>query len=433
MKLLTIATGAGLLALASQTAYSASCSGDIKVTSQGDLESLSTCKKYQGTITVDHTAINKISFTGVEALSGDLIIKDNDALSSLDLGSLKIVDGQVKLENNKVMNKFSAKSLTGVRSFEIAVHPALSTLAFSAGLDQADRFIVSDTTTTRIDGLKFSKVSELVIDNNIYLKSVDFGNMTEVSSSLKVSANSPSLNLDVSTSANSCMNMLTSLCIQLKNIKKLKDAAFRNLAGVALDSLKQVSGDISFISNTFGELSLPEISDVAGTLTITSNSQLSKLGLPKLQRLGGALSVGNNNNLATIDAFPKLEEVDGTLDITGNFDEVQLPKLADVSEYGITGMIIILIKHCIQVRGGLNVQTSSSKFSCNDMSKLKNGVIKGNSFMCKAAVAKPKSGMTGKGGVGGSGFDDSSASSISMQLGTIIFGAMSMAGTYLLL
>lgn len=98
-----------------------------------------------------------------------------------------------------------------------------------------------------------------------------------------------------------------------------------------MDNLKQVSGDISFISNTFGELSLPEISDVAGTLTITSNSQLSKLGLPKLQRLGGALSVGNNNNLGTIDSFPKLEEVDGTLDITGNFDEVQLPKLADVS------------------------------------------------------------------------------------------------------
>ncbi|CDH53334.1 meiotic expression up-regulated protein [Lichtheimia corymbifera JMRC:FSU:9682] len=396
MKLLSIATGAGLLALASQTAYAASCSGDIKVTSQGDLESLSTCKKYQGTITIDRTAINKISFSGVEALSGDLIVKDNDALSTLDLGSIKIVDGQVKLENNKVMNKFIAKSLTGVRSFEIAVHPALANLAFAAGLEQADRFIVSDTTTTRIDGLKLSKVSELVIDNNIYLKSVDFGNMTEVSSSLKVSANSPSLNLD------------------LKNVKKLKDAAFRNLAGVALDNLKQVSGDISFISNTFGELSLPEISDVAGTLTITSNSQLSKLGLPKLQRLGGALSVGNNNNLGTIDSFPKLEEVDGTLDITGNFDEVQLPKLADV-------------------RGGLNVQTSSSKFSCNDMSKLKNGVIKGNSFMCKAAVAKPKSGMTGKGGVGGSGFDDSSASSISMQLGTIIFGAMSVAGTYLLL
>lgn len=199
MKLLSIATGAGLLALASQTAYAASCSGDIKVTSQGDLESLSTCKKYQGTITIDRTAINKISFSGVEALSGDLIVKDNDALSTLDLGSIKIVDGQVKLENNKVMNKFIAKSLTGVRSFEIAVHPALANLAFAAGLEQADRFIVSDTTTTRIDGLKLSKVSELVIDNNIYLKSVDFGNMTEVSSSLKVSANSPSLNLDVST------------------------------------------------------------------------------------------------------------------------------------------------------------------------------------------------------------------------------------------
>lgn len=37
------------------------------------------------------------------------------------------------------------------------------------------------------------------------------------------------------------------------------------------------------------------------------------------------------------------------------------------------------------------------------MNKLKNGVIKGNSFVCKSRVANPKSGIPGKGGSGGGG------------------------------
>ena len=103
------------------------------------------------------------------------------------------------------------------------------------------------------------------------------------------------------------------------------------MAGINLDGLKQVGGDISFISNKFSELNLKEVSEIEGTLTITNNNELSKLGLPKLRRLGGALSLGHNSQLGSIEAFPELEEVDGTLDIVGAFDEVKLPKLSDVS------------------------------------------------------------------------------------------------------
>ena len=50
----------------------------------------------------------------------------------------------------------------------------------------------------------------------------------------------------------------------------------------------------------------------------------------------------------------------------------------------------------IYVRGGLNLQTTSDKFSCDDVGNLKQGeVIKGDSFTCKARVANPKSGLTG--------------------------------------
>lgn len=171
--------------------------------------------------------------------------------------------------------------------------------------------------------------------------------------------------------------------------------------------MKQVQGDVSFISNSFETLELPAASEIVGTLTLTDNLNLHNLSMPQLSHLGGALSVGGNNKLAAVNAFPNLQQVDGTLDITGGFDEVQFPVLADV-------------------RGGLNIQTSSNFFSCDGMNKLKNGVIKGNSFVCKAAVAKPKSSIGGKNGgkSSSSGPSESSASTLSMNTGLVaLFGA----------
>lgn len=184
----------------------------------------------------------------------------------------------------------------------------------------------------------------------------------------------------------------------MENIGTINEATFRNVASISLGSLKKISGDISFIQNSFDTLDLPSTTDITGTLTLSDNLKLTNLSMAKLSHLGGALSLGGNLQLTSINAFPALQQVDGTLDLTGGFDEVQFPALADV-------------------RGGLNVQTSSNFFSCDGMNKLKNGVIKGNSFMCKSAVAKPKSSVRGKDGKMGTGdgSSDSSAATISYQ------------------
>lgn len=175
----------------------------------------------------------------------------------------------------------------------------------------------------------------------------------------------------------------------MNSVDGLREGAFRNVASISLTSLQKVAGDISFISNSFDSLDLPATKDIIGTLTLTDNMNLSNLSMPRLTHLGGALSIVGNTKLSSINAFPSLQQVDGTLDLTGNFDEVQLPELVDV-------------------RGGLNVQTSSNFFSCDAMDRLKTGVIKGNSFVCKAAVAKPKSGIKGVKGKGGFGGDSES-------------------------
>ncbi|KAI9488631.1 hypothetical protein BDB00DRAFT_887253 [Zychaea mexicana] len=301
------------VAVVAQTNGGGSCSGDVQVKSQADLDPLKPCKKYTGSIVIDKTAANDLKLPGVMQIDGEINIHDNNALTRLSFPHLQAVNS-LKLENNRALNKLDLSALTTVHSLEVAVHPALPEISFPAGLSQMSRVTISDTTVTRIDGLKIDKADEIVIDNNIYLRTLDVGNLTEVTKSMSISANSPDLTLDVS------------------HLHALQQGSFRNLAGISMGSLDKVSGDLSFISNKFTSLELPKVTDVGGTFTLSNNNNLEKLSVPELRHLGGALSVGNNTRLTQVNAFAKLEEVDGTLDLTGSFDEVKLPQLQDVSK-----------------------------------------------------------------------------------------------------
>lgn len=95
--------------------------------------------------------------------------------------------------------------------------------------------------------------------------------------------------------------------------------------------------------------------------------------MPDLELLGGAISLANNTQLKKLE-IPKLEQVDGTVDITGSFDQMELPSLKDV-------------------RGGLNVQTSSNQFGCDEINKYKGGITKGHEFTCQSNVTHPQSGL----------------------------------------
>ncbi|KAI7850946.1 hypothetical protein BDC45DRAFT_446065 [Circinella umbellata] len=357
----------------SDSSSSSACSGDVKVESQSDLDPLKQCKKYSGSITIEQASVPELNLPGVMEIDGDIHVRDSNGLSRLSFPQLQSIKG-IYLDNNRELSSLDLNSLTSVQTFQVAVHPALSEISFPAELSRLSKMAISDTTITRLDGLKMEKVGELLLDNNIYLRTLDVGNLTEVSQSMSISANSPDLTLDLS------------------HLNSLGQGSFRNLAEISIGELDKVNGDLSFISNKFSSLKLSKMTEVQGTLTLADNKNLEKLSVPELKHVGGALSVGNNTRLSHVDAFPKLEQVDGTVDLTGSFDEVKLPRLQDV-------------------RGGLNVQTTSDKFSCDDVGNLKQeGVIKGDSFTCKARVANPKSGLNGN------GLDTGDSSSNSQQL-----------------
>jgi hypothetical protein len=100
------------------------------------------------------------------------------------------------------------------------------------------------------------------------------------------------------------------------------------------------------------------------------------MSFPKLTSIGGTFLIANNTVLSNIGGFDKVDTVGGSIDWTGSFDNASLPSIGDV-------------------RGGVNVQSSSSTFQCPFSSIQNNGVVKGKGFVCTGKVANPSSGVNG--------------------------------------
>lgn len=147
----------------------------------------------------------------------------------------------------------------------------------------------------------------------------------------------------------------------------VRTATFFNLGSIDMPALGSVKADISFHDNEFTKLSLNAIEIIDGTLAIANNNQLVETSFNNLIRINGALSIGNNTELSAIDGFPALSEIHGTLDLAGAFNSYSLPALQDV-------------------RGGMRLQTTSTKLGCSDIERKLKGenVVKGNTWSCSA-------------------------------------------------
>lgn len=174
----------------------AACQGDISIVTQQDMNSIRNCKTYGGNIVIDNSGVPELTMYGVELIEGDLSVTNNNALQRLAMPKLQGINGVMKLANNKVLSTVDLKQLYALRALEVSVHPALNEIKFPAGLAQAEKISIADTTITKLDGLKLSSVKEVEVTNNIYLKNLAFNNMTSIGTIL-VSANSPSMHLDV--------------------------------------------------------------------------------------------------------------------------------------------------------------------------------------------------------------------------------------------
>jgi len=164
---------------------------------------------------------------------------------------------------------------------------------------------------------------------------------------------------------------------------------FRNCSSVSLPSLANVSQYLGFYGNTMQSFIAPNLTTTGG-LVFVDNTQLTNISIPQLVSVNGSYQIANNTMLKQINGFEKLSTIKSSLDFNGNFTDVELPGLTQVS-------------------GAFNLQTSAN-FDCSGFQadKSSKNIIKGN-FVCSGSVTKPGGAGTKPSSTGGSGPNKSSA------------------------
>ncbi|OAC98479.1 hypothetical protein MUCCIDRAFT_130573, partial [Mucor lusitanicus CBS 277.49] len=297
------------------------------VMAQADLDTIKTCKVFKGTIDIDHMTATQLKMEGVEQLIGDLVMNGNVDLEKFSAPELQKVDGAIKIENHTILSKVEFPKLTEANTFSMAVLPALEVISFPAGLTKVNSMRIEDTRAPKVDGFRPEAIDSFTLLSNNYMKSFDFNSVKEVTGEMLVLGN----------------NKL--MTFEANQLAALKMATFLNLAQIDMPALTNVKSDLSFHENELTVLNLDKVEMIGGTMTIANNNKLIETSFKSLARIDGALSIGNNTQLASIDGFPKLTEIHGTVDLAGGFNVYNLPVLQDV-------------------RGGMRLQTTSSQLGC---------------------------------------------------------------------
>jgi len=333
----------------------AQCDGpSTTIQSQGDAAALANCATVTGDVIISSSVSGQIAINGVQQITGNLECQNAAQLTEISADQLNSIGKTFALSNLTILATLQFNSLTSVNGINWVGLPALQGLAFDQGLQNAQNVLISNTQLNNLIGIDLTTVAGMNINNNPYLGTANVNNLANVTGALEFSANA------------------ASLAISFPNLDQAGNLTFRNVSSVSLPSLSRVNGSMGFYSDTMQSFAAPNLTTTGGSVAFVDCPNLSNISLPIITEIGGGLLVANNSQLKDIDGFPELQTIVGALDFSGTFDNATLPAIKDV-------------------RGGANIQTSSSSFSCtpfqNDASKNPK-IIKGV-LQCASSQSSP--------------------------------------------
>ncbi|WBW74666.1 cell surface protein involved in ascospore wall assembly, GPI anchored Meu10 [Schizosaccharomyces osmophilus] len=323
---------------------------EYHIQTQADLDVLSNCQVVNGSIIMNASSAVALSFNRIESVAGDVIIQNNNYLASVSLTSLKSIQGELRLEKLTRLGSLYAPVLEKVGSLNLRILPNLQGIRFDKGVKEANALRIEDTQLSTLDGISLKKTESMIVVNNNYLREVNMPYLESVKGKVYVSYNAREIN------------------VKLPVLEQVGDMTVQRVADIDLRALKTVHGFVGFLNSTMREVSCPNISSIGQSLFFVGNTDLASINFKQLETIGGTFMVFNNEELKQIKGFNKLRTVSGSIDFSGDLAEVDLPALRDV-------------------KGGLNLQSSSDQFSCPF--RQSDGVIKGKSFICRGNVENP--------------------------------------------
>jgi Ca2+-binding RTX toxin-like protein len=228
------------------------------------------------------TAIDASSLTDV---GGDLIINGNTSVGELDLSSLLGVGGNLDLSGNTSATAIDAGSLTSV----------------GGDLTISDNTSVGELDLSSLLGVG----GNLDLTGNTSLTVIDAGSLTSVSGSMTVTGNDALTTVD----ASSLVSVGGDLTIEIA-----PDATAVNAS-----ALGPGGGEVVYTDDAEGEaiVTLGELSDMDGTLTITGADGVAIISEASLDEITTTGSDGDDNVTGSATAENTMDGGGGDDDLTG--------------------------------------------------------------------------------------------------------------------
>ncbi|KTW29847.1 hypothetical protein T552_01051, partial [Pneumocystis carinii B80] len=358
--------------------FAQKCDEDIEVNSQTDLDVISKCTVYEGSIHIT-SSIALIDLGGLEHILGDLLIYENDDILLFKASSLADVKGKIMFKKLTALEKIELPMLISADSITLFQCAQLQTLDLNTGIRHLNHVTISDTSLRTISGFSMKSLVSLNINNNNYLNVFDMPDLVSIRDKF-------------SFMQNGLVQNNNGISISLPSLESSGGVFLQSVSSIKLEQLKNISGDLGISLSTLTTITLESLFNIHGSLSIYNNSVLTTLEFPSLVSIGGTFLVSDNPSLYAISGFDKVQYIGGSIHWTGFLKSVSLSSITDIK-----GTVKII---------------SSTHITCPAFTKSR-AIIQGANPICKSST-----GSGSKGGPGGG----KSGSSSSKKNGFIFVG-----------
>jgi len=288
---------------------SSSCSGEIYITSQADVDSgpIASCNAFTGDLIFDNASGN-ITFpvgtdTQLVSVDGSIYCRNNTGLENLKLYGVTSISGSVIVQNAASLLSLLAEQLTYVQAIEATNVPQLLALAFPlvswmASVEIGGSSVTGENMREGLGGLQ--SAGTLYIHDCLNLLSITLLALKNITEYFRAEDNGPDMDIHL-------------------GILWANNIILRNIQGVTLDGIVAVNGSME-ISDSLNltEIEFIDLRSVGASIYIENNPNLNVIAFNRLTSIGGSLIETNNSVLKSPGNFYSLQNV-ASMELAGPF------------------------------------------------------------------------------------------------------------------
>jgi hypothetical protein len=298
------------------------------IRSVADAEQLAQCDdEVEGDVVIDVSSQATIDLSGRLRKIGGSLTSTNSSIAVLRSTSLESIGGSFTLDNLISLRSLEFPALTEVQKIDWRVLlGTLGPVSFDAGLDSIEELSVIDTRISAISGITARSIASVNLASNGLLNDFNM-NVQNITDLFSCANNGFTFGLEfpsLRTAANMTINNVTTMSVpSLQTVTgnlRFFSNFFESFSAPNLTEIE--TGDLSLISNAdITNFTFPALERVGGGFTIANNTALLAIdGFPKLETIGGAGALRGSFSEVSL---PELTNVAGAFEVVSTDENLE--------------------------------------------------------------------------------------------------------------